>query len=122
MDTEKLKPFNEFNSEKSAMVNEICYRLFNEPSNNPDSNFFKELKKIQIPSEIKPNTQISIVVGSVAEYVNTGFLPILVNTNNCALAFGTYTDAVGARLIIKNTSGSVLSTSGVLYLLVVGVK
>lgn len=27
MDTEKLKPFNEFNSEKSAMVNEICYRL-----------------------------------------------------------------------------------------------
>ena len=27
MNTEKLKPFNEFNSEKSAMVNEICYRL-----------------------------------------------------------------------------------------------
>ena len=35
MDTEKLKPFNEFNSEKSAIVNEICYRLF------------KELKKVK---------------------------------------------------------------------------
>lgn len=65
MDTEKLKPFNEFNSEKSAIVNEICYRLF------------KELKKIQIPTQIAANAQIAVTIGSGAEYGKTGFIPIL---------------------------------------------
>ena len=45
MDTEKLKPFNEFNSEKSAMVNEICYRLFKELNNIQIP--IKELKKLR---------------------------------------------------------------------------
>lgn len=110
MDTEKLKPFNEFNSEKSAMVNEICYRLF------------KEIKKIQIPQQIAANAQIAVTIGTGAEYGNTGFVPILFETGNNALAFGKYTDSSGARLVIKNNSTTAVSTSGVLYLLVMGVK
>lgn len=81
MDTEKLKPFNEFNSEKSAMVNEICYRLF------------KELKKIQIPTQIAANAQIAVTIGTGAEYGNTGFVPILFETGANGLAFGKYTDS-----------------------------
>lgn len=110
MDTEKLKPFNEFNSEKSAMVNEICYRLF------------KELKKIKIPTQIAANAQIAVTIGTGAEYGNTGFLPILFDTGANALAFGKYTDSSGTRLVIKNTSTTAVSTSGVLYLLVMEVK
>lgn len=110
MDTEKLKPFNEFNSEKSAMVNEICYRLF------------KELKKIQIPTQIAANAQIAVTIGTGAEYGNTGFVPILFDTGANALAFGKYTDSSGTRLVIKNTSTTAVSTSGVLYLLIMGVK
>lgn len=110
MDTEKLKPFNEFNSEKSAMVNEICYRLF------------KELKKIQIPTQIAGNAQIAVTIGTGAEYGNTGFVPILFDTGANALAFGKYTDSSGARLVIRNTSTNAVSTSGVLYLLIMGVK
>lgn len=110
MDTEKLKPFNEFNSEKSAMVNEICYRLF------------KELKKIQIPTQIAANAQIAVTVGTGAEYGNTGFVPILFDTGANALAFGKYTDSSGTRLVIRNTSTTAVSTSGVLYLLIMGVK
>lgn len=110
MDTEKLKPFNEFNSEKSAMVNEICYRLF------------KELKKIQIPTQIAANAQIAVTIGTGAEYGNTGFVPILFDTGANALAFGKYTDSSGTRLVIKNTSTTAVSTSGILYLLVMGVK
>ena len=110
MDTEKLKPFNEFNSEKSAMVNEICYRLF------------KELKKIQIPTQIAANAQIAVTIGTGAEYGNTGFVPILFDTGANGLAFGKYTDSSGTRLVIKNTSTTAVSTSGVLYLLVMGVK
>ena len=101
MDTEKLKPFNEFNSEKSAMVNEICYRLF------------KELKKIQIPTQIAANAQIAVTIGTGAEYGNTGFVPILFETGANALAFGKYTDSSGARLVIKNNSTTAVSTSGV---------
>lgn len=110
MDTEKLKPFNEFNSEKSAMVNEICYRLF------------KELKKIQIPTQIAADAQIAVTIGAGAEYGNTGFVPILFETGNNALAFGKYTDSSGARLVIKNNSTTAVTTSGVLYLLVMEVK
>lgn len=110
MNTEKLKPFNEFNSEKSAMVNEICYRLF------------KELKKIQIPTQIAANAQIAVTIGTGAEYGNTGFVPILFETGATALAFGKYTDSSGARLVIRNTSTTTVSTSGVLYLLIMGVK
>lgn len=110
MDTEKLKPFNEFNSEKSAIVNEICYRLF------------KELKKIQIPTQIAADAQIAVTIGTGAEYGNTGFVPILFETGNNALAFGKYTDSSGARLIIKNNSTTAVTTSGVLYLLVMEVK
>lgn len=110
MDTEKLKPFNEFNSEKSAMVNEICYRLF------------KELKRIQIPTQIAANAQIAVTIGTGAEYGSTGFVPILFDTGANALAFGKYTDSSGTRLVIKNTSTSAVSTSGVLYLLIMGVK
>ena len=110
MDTEKLKPFNEFNSEKSAMVNEICYRLF------------KELKKIQIPTQIAADAQIAVTIGTGAEYGNTGFVPILFETGNNALAFGKYTDSSGARLVIKNNSTTAVTTSGVLYLLVMEVK
>ena len=118
MDTEKLKPFNEFNSEKSAMVNEICYRLFNEQNNN----FFKELKKIQIP-EIAANAQVSMIIGPSAEYGNTGVVPILFNSSYQALAFGKYTDSSGnTKLIIKNTSTTPLETGGVLYLLIMEVK
>lgn len=110
MNTEKLKPFNEFNSEKSAMVNEICYRLF------------KELKKIQIPTQIAANAQIAVTIGTGAEYGNTGFVPILFDTGANGLAFGKYTDSSGTRLVIKNTSTTAVSTSGVLYLLIMGVK
>ena len=110
MDTEKLKPFNEFNSEKSAMVNEICYRLF------------KELKKIQIPTQIVADAQIAVTIGTGAEYGNTGFVPILFETGNNVLAFGKYTDSSGARLVIKNESTTPVSTSGVLYLLIMEVK
>ena len=110
MDTEKLKPFNEFNSEKSAIVNEICYRLF------------KELKKIQIPTQLAANAQIAVTIGTGAEYGNTGFVPILFETGNNVLAFGKYTDSSGARLVIKNESTTPVSTSGVLYLLVMEVK
>lgn len=110
MDTEKLKPFNELNSEKSAMVNEICYRLF------------KELKKIQIPTQIAANAQIAVTIGTGAEYGNTGFVPILFDTGANALAFGKYTDSSGTRLVIRNTSTTAVSTSGVLYLLIMGVK
>lgn len=110
MDTEKLKPFNEFNSEKSAMVNEICYRLF------------KELKKIQIPTQIAADAQIAVTIGTGAEYGNTGFVPILFETGANGLAFGKYTDSSGARLVIKNTSTTAVSTSGVLYLLIMEVK
>lgn len=110
MDTEKLKPFNEFNSEKSAMVNEICYRLF------------KELKKIQIPTQIAANAQIAVTIGTGAEYGNTGFVPILFDTGANGLAFGKYTDSSGTRLVIKNTSTTAVSTSGVLYLLIMEVK
>lgn len=119
MDTEKLKPFNEFNSEKSAMVNEICYRLFNEQNNN----FFKELRRIQIPSQIDANAQIEAYIGRSAEYRNTGFIPVLFETGPNALAFGKYTDSSSTRLVIKNTStkGAVI-TSGVLYLLILEVK
>ena len=110
MDTEKLKPFNEFNSEKSAMVNEICYRLF------------KEWKKVQIPTQIAANAQIAVTVGTSAKYGNTGFVPILFDTGANGLAFGKYTDSSGTRLVIKNTSTTAVSTSGVLYLLIVEVK
>ena len=110
MNTEKLKPFNEFNSEKSAMVNEICYRMF------------KELKKIQIPTQIAANAQIAVTIGTGAEYGNTGFVPILFDTGANGLAFGKYTDSSGTRLVIKNTSTTAVSTSGVLYLLIMGVK
>lgn len=110
MDTEKLKPFNEFNSEKSAMVNEICYRLF------------KEIKKIQIPTPIAANAQIAVTIGTGAEYGNTGFVPILFESGNNALAFGKYTDSSGARLVIRNNSTKAVSTSGVLYLLIMGVE
>ena len=110
MNTERLKPFNEFNSEKSAMVNEICYRLF------------KELKKIQIPTQIASNGQIAVTIGSGAEYGNAGFVPILFETGNNVLAFGKYTDSSGAKLVIKNKSTTPVSTSGVLYLLVMEVK
>lgn len=113
MDTEKLKPFNEFNSEKSAMVNEICYRLLK---------LFKEIKKIQIPQQIDSNEQIAVTIGTGAEYGNTGFVPILFETGNNVLAFGKYTDSSGARLVIKNKSTTPVSTSGVLYLLIMGVK
>lgn len=89
MDTEKLRPFNEFNSEKSAMVNEICYRLF------------KEIKRIQIPTQIAANAQIAVTIGTGAEYGNTGFVPILFETGANGLAFGKYTDSSGARLVIK---------------------
>ena len=106
MDTEKLKPFNEFNSEKSAMVNEICYRLF------------KELKKVEIPTQIAANAQIAVTIGSAAEYGKTGFIPILFESGANGLAFGKYTDSSGARLVIKNTSNTAVTTSGVLYLLV----
>ena len=116
MDTEKLKPFNEFNSEKSAMVNEICYRLFNEQNNN----FFKEIKKIQIPT-IDANSQVSVTIGSGAEYGNTGIVPILFETGGKALAFGKNTNSSGANLIIKNTSNTSVS-AGVLYLLIMEVK
>lgn len=121
MNTEKLKPFNEFNSEKSAMVNEICYRLFNEQNNN----FFKELRKIQLP-EIATNTQIAVIIGTVAEYGNTGFLPVLVGRDQQygqALAFGKYTDNSGnVKLVIRNTSTTATSASTVLYLLIMEVK
>ena len=110
MNTERLKPFNEFNSEKSAMVNEICYRLF------------KELKKIQIPTQIAADAQIAVTIGTGAEYGNTGVVPILFETGNNALAFGKYTDSSGARLVIKNNSTTAVTTSGVLYLLVMEVK
>ena len=121
MDTEKLKPFNEFNSEKSAMVNEICYRLFNK-QNEQNNNFFKELKKIQIPEKINPNIQIAVPIGSGAEYGNTGFVPILFETGPSVLAFGKYTDSSGTKLAIKNLSTTTVSTSGVLYLLIMEVK
>ena len=110
MDTEKLKPFNEFNSEKSAMVNEICYRLF------------KELKKIKIPTQIAANAQITVNIGAGAEYGNTGFVPILFETGANALAFGKYANSSGAMLVIKNNSTTAVSTSGVLYLLIMEVK
>ena len=111
MDTEKLKPFNEFNSEKSAMVNEICYRLF------------KELKKIQIPTQIGPNGQFAMSIGTAAEYGNTGIVPILFDTGPNALAFGRYINSsFEVRLIIKNISGTPVTTSGVLYLLIMEVK
>ena len=113
MDTEKLKPFNEFNSEKSAMVNEICYRLFNEQNNN----FFKELKKIQIPY-IAANAQINVTIGTRAEYGNKGFIPMLFRSGE-ALAFGIFTDnADNIKLTINNTSKTPLPSGGVLYLLV----
>lgn len=118
MDTEKLKPFNEFNSEKSAMVNEICYRLFNEQNNN----FFKELKKIELPKHFAANTQIDRVVGAADEYGDLGFVPILFNTGYHALAFGKYTDGSVTKVVIKNTSNTEMSTSGVLYLMVMEVK
>lgn len=110
MDTEKLKPFNEFNSEKSAMVNEICYRLF------------KEVKRIQIPTQIAANEQIAVTIGPGNKYGNTGFVPILFNTGSNALAFGKYTDSSGTRLVIKNTSTTELNTRGDLYLLIMGVN
>ena len=116
MDTEKLKPFNEFNSEKSAMVNEICYRLFNEQNNN----FFKELKKIALPT-IPANTQIQMTIGTVAEYKNTGFIPVLF-ASGAALAFGRFTDAGNIKMTIKNTSNTALQSGGVLYLLIMEVK
>lgn len=118
MDTEKLKPFNEFNSEKSAMVNEICYRLFNEQNNN----FFKELKKIQLPT-ISPNNQVSLTIGPGAEYGNTGFIPILFNGSYQALAFGKFTDSSGnTKLTIKNTSTTPVESDAVLYLAIMEVK
>ena len=123
MDTEKLKPFNEFNSEKSAMVNEICYRLFkesNNDSNEPNNNFFKELKKIQIPT-IAANTKIEVTIGTGAEYGNAGFVPILfeTGTNGQTFSFGKYTDSSGnVKLAIKNNSPIPVVSEGVLYLLV----
>lgn len=119
MNTEKLKPFNEFNSEKSAMVNEICYRFFKELEKN---RFFKELKKIQIPTPLAANAQIDVTIGTGAEYGNTGFVPILFETEGKALAFGKYTNKSGTRLVIRNTSTSAVKTSGVLYLLVMEVE
>ena len=105
MNTEKLKPFNEFNSEKSAMVNEICYRLFKELDNIQSPQIpIKELKKVEIPTQISPNTQIAVTIGTAAEYDNTGFVPILVEAGNHALAFGKYTDGSDTKLVIKNTS------------------
>ena len=126
MDTEKLKPFNEFNSEKSAMVNEICYRLFQEteqkPEQKPEQGILKELKKIQIPKQIAGNGQDNVLIGTVAEYENVGFVPVLVETGAGALAFGTYTGNGRTSLVIKNTSTKAVTTSGVLYLLVMEVK
>ena len=110
MDTEKLKPFNEFNSEKSAMVNEICYMLF------------KEIKKILIPTQIEANAQIAVTIGTAAEYGNTGCVPILFETGANGLAFGKYIDNTRASLVIKNTSTTAVRTGGVLYLLVMEVK
>ena len=118
MDTERLKPYNEFNSEKSAMVNEICYRLFNEQNNN----FFKELKKISIPTEIQADAQIDITIGPKWKYENTGFIPILFETGDRALAFGKYSDGTGTKIVIKNTSPAVVATHGTLYLLIMEVK
>lgn len=119
MNTEKLKPFNEFNSEKSAMVNEICYRLSTEST---ESSLFKELKKIQIPLNITPGGQVTATIGTSAEYGNAGILPILVETGSNALAFGKITNSSGASLVIKNTGATAVSTSGVLYLLIMEVK
>ena len=119
MNTEKLKPFNEFNSEKSAMVNEICYRLSKESNNFQIP--IKELKKIQIPKQLASNEQIAVTIGPGAEYRNTGFIPILFETGPNVLAFGKYTDSSGAKLVIKNKSTTTVSTRGVLYLLVTGV-
>lgn len=117
MNTERLKPFNEFNSEKSAMVNEICYRLFNEQNNN----FFKELKKITLPI-IPANTQIQLTIGTVAEYKNMGFIPVLFSSGK-ALAFGRFTDNDGnIKMIINNTSNTPLQAGGILYLLIMEVK
>ena len=117
MDTEKLKPFNEFNSEKSAMVNEICYRLFNEQNNN----FFKELKKITLP-QIQPNGQVALTIGTNNEYLNTGFIPMFF-ASGTALAFGRFRDSSkNDKLIIKNTSNTTLAPGGILYLLIMGVK
>ena len=126
MDTEKLKPFNEFNSEKSAMVNEICYRLFQEteqkPEQKPEQGIIKELKKVKIPTQINGGSQVNVVIGTAAEYGNKGVVPVLVETGSSTLSFGKYTDSVGARLVIRNTSTTALSTSGVLYLLIMEVK
>ena len=116
MDTEKLKPFNEFNSEKSAMVNEICYRLFNEQNNN----FFKELKKISLP-KIDANAQIAVTIGTTAEYRNTGFIPVLF-ASGAALAFGRFSDAGNIKMTIKNTSNTSLQPGGILYLLIMEVE
>lgn len=120
MNTEKLKPFNEFNSEKSAMVNEICYRLFKESENIQIP--IKELKKIQIPKQITGGSQVTATIGTGAEYGNTGVVPILYETGAFALAFGKYTNSSGAMLVIKNTSPTTVTTSGFLYLLVMEVK
>lgn len=122
MDTEKLKPFNEFNSEKSAIVNEICYRLFNEQNNEQNNNFFKELKKIQIPTQIPANGQYIMSIGTAAEYENTGIVPILFETGTNALAFGRSTGGGKINLLIKNTSNTPLQPGGVLYLLIMEVK
>lgn len=117
MNTEKLKPFNEFNSEKSAMVNEICYRLFNEQNNN----FFKELKEIQLPT-IAANTQVAVTIGTAAEYRNAGFIPVLF-ASGAGLAFGRFTDSTGnVKMIIKNTSNTGLQAGAILYLLIMEVK
>ena len=117
MNTERLKPFNEFNSEKSAMVNEICYRLFNEQNNN----FFKELKKIPIPA-IGANGQISVTIGPGAEYKNMGFIPILWSIGQ-PLAFGKSTDSSGnTNLTIKNISNTGIAPGGFIYLLIMEVK
>lgn len=106
MNIEKLKPFNEFNSEKSAIVNEICYRLFQEteqkPEQKPEQGILKELKKIQLPTEIVANGQFAMTIGTAAEYGNTGIVPILFETGPNALAFGRYINSSSdVRLIIK---------------------
>ena len=73
-------------------------------------------------AEIAANAQIAVTIGTGAEYGNTGFVHILFDTGANGLAFGKYTDSSGTRLVIKNTSTTAVSTSGVLYLLIMGVK
>ena len=65
-----------------------------------------------------------MTIGTGAEYKNTGFVPILVEAGNHALAFGKYTERESSdtKLVIKNTSTTAVFPGGFLYLLVMEVK